>query len=160
MSLQLQFIVFFFALGLLISTISGFIVGNRVTHIAFVSLISSFVFATLGFGIHFILQMKVPEFLEILSQFELMGGESDEDETTKISNPINFRSTSASTESGTPTETHSDNLGVEISRPQTKTKDGKYGDHIIVENITLKNEPKLMAEAVRTMLAKDDDAGG
>lgn len=37
-----------------------------------------------------------------------------------------------------------------------RKKADKFGDHIIVENIAIKNEPKLMAEAIRTMLAKDD----
>ena len=31
-----------------------------------------------------------------------------------------------------------------------------FGDHIIVNNVTLKNEPKIMAAAIRTMLAKDE----
>jgi len=153
-------VAFFFALGLLVSTISGFLVGNRVTHIAFVSTISSLAFAAMGFGIHYILELKVPEFLEILSGIESKK-ESSADGGASNSHSPNFRPSSSSADSGASVDIKSDDLGVEISRsPKEKVKDGKYGDHIIVENITIKNEPKLMAEAIRTMLSKDDDAGG
>ncbi|MCS7205211.1 MAG: hypothetical protein NZ853_05900 [Leptospiraceae bacterium] len=41
----------------------------------------------------------------------------------------------------------------------TSSKDSKpkhFGDHILIDKITIKNEPKLMAQAIRTMLAKDE----
>jgi hypothetical protein len=37
-----------------------------------------------------------------------------------------------------------------------KPKNGKFGDHIMIDNIPIKNEPKLMAEAIRTIMAQDD----
>lgn len=144
-------------MGLFVSGISGFIVGNRITYILFLSFIASLVFALFGFGVHYLLQLKVPEFLELLSGLESGKGASEEIEETSKGT---FRS-SASTESSPSIDMKVDDSGVEIT-PQAKdrSKDGKYGDHIIVENITIKNEPKLMAEAIRTMLAKDDDGGG
>lgn len=46
---------------------------------------------------------------------------------------------------------------VDDSTAVTPKADGNYGDHIVVDNIPIKNEPKLMAEAVRTMMANDDE---
>ena len=136
---------------------SGFLVGNRVTYVIFVSSISSLIFAILGFGIHFLLELKVPEFLELLSGLESRKDFSAESSASTSSN--NFRQ-SATTSESVSIDGKSDDLGVDISsKVKDRSRDGKFGDHMIIENITIKNEPKLMAEAIRTMLAKDDEAG-
>lgn len=50
----------------------------------------------------------------------------------------------------------SSNKEIFVSAASKPQKSGNFGDHIMVENIAIKNEPKLMAEAIRTMLARDD----
>ena len=44
-------------------------------------------------------------------------------------------------------------LGVEASLVWYKNK---YGDHLMINNIAIKNEPKLMAEAIRTIMSQDE----
>jgi len=123
-------------------------------HIVFVSGIGSLIFGGLGLGIYMVLENKVPEFLDFLA--EVGGG-------------IGFRRAASSDPMGMGGNYSSDNEikltksdesmssdfgGGDIS--SGKTKDGKFGDHIIINNIPIKNEPKLMAEAIRTIMSQDD----
>ena len=144
-------------LGLLISIVSGFTVGNRVTYIVFVSGVSSFIFSLVGFGVYFILESKVPEFLEFLGGIEIRSagsGEKEDSPATGVASP----SRAFSGNSGDSNTSDLFGAGPSVS-VKAKVKDGKYGDHIMAENIAIKNEPKLMAEAIRTMMARDDEPG-
>ena len=40
------------------------------------------------------------------------------------------------------------------AEPQGETQ--VFGDHILVNKVKIKNEPKLIAQAIRTMLSKDE----
>ncbi|PJZ44729.1 hypothetical protein [Leptospira brenneri] len=157
--MQIGFILGFAILGAIISSICGFLVGNRLGYIFFVSLISTFAFGGLGFGVFTVLQKKVPEFLEFLSVFSIggFGGESHAEDLDQDHGSMDsFRSES----------TGSDDFGVQpvgdaaMDAKLAMAKSGKFGDHIIVDKIAIKNEPKLMAEAIRTMMAKDDPQDG
>jgi hypothetical protein len=153
------FVLGFAILGAIISSVCGFLVGNRIGYIFFVSLISTFAFGGLGFGIFSVLQKKVPEFLEFLSTFSIggFGGEGHADD---------FDHDHAGMESSSASGTSSDDYGVQpmgdaaMDAKLAMAKSGKFGDHIIVDKIAIKNEPKLMAEAIRTMMAKDDPQEG
>ncbi|GIX42120.1 MAG: hypothetical protein KatS3mg129_1853 [Leptospiraceae bacterium] len=46
--------------------------------------------------------------------------------------------------------------GMEEDTTIKEEKPKQFGDHILVDKIAIKNEPKLMAEAIRTMLSKDE----
>ncbi|PKA10709.1 hypothetical protein CH372_17960 [Leptospira meyeri] len=149
------FVLGFAILGAIISSVCGFLVGNRLGYIFFVSLISTFAFGGLGFGVFSVLQKKVPEFLEFLSAFSIggFGGESHSDD---------FDHEQGGTEPSRSESMGSDDFGVQqvgdtaMDAKLAMAKSGKFGDHIIVDKIAIKNEPKLMAEAIRTMMAKDD----
>ncbi|TGK47858.1 hypothetical protein EHQ16_01330 [Leptospira kanakyensis] len=149
------FVLGFAVLGAIISSVCGFLVGNRLGYIFFVSLISTFAFGGLGFGVFSVLQKKVPEFLEFLSVFSIggFGGESHSDD---------FDHESGGMDSARSESMGSDDFGVQqvgdaaMDAKLAMAKSGKFGDHIIVDKIAIKNEPKLMAEAIRTMMAKDD----
>lgn len=153
------FVLGFAILGAIISSVCGFLVGNRIGYIFFVSLISTFAFGGLGFGIFSVLQKKVPEFLEFLSTFSIggFGGEGHVDD---------FDHDNAGMEPSSAMGTSSDDYGTQpigdaaMDAKLAMAKSGKFGDHIIVDKIAIKNEPKLMAEAIRTMMAKDDPQEG
>jgi len=154
--LQIGFVIGFAILGALISTVCGFLVGNRFTYILFVSGISTFAFGGLGFGVYAVLEKKVPEFLEFLGEISF-GGFSFSREHSEYDESYSDGMNAESSLSG-------EELGVQsvAESPhdilQAQIKSGKFGDHIMVDKIAIKNEPKLMAEAIRTMLAKDDPA--
>ncbi|TGN19216.1 hypothetical protein [Leptospira idonii] len=158
--MQLGFLVGFAILGTLISTVCGFLVGNRITYILFVSAISTLAFGGLGFGVYTVLEKKVPEFLEFLQGISLGGfGSSEGDYEGEEGGSF-----ASGSESGS---VSGDDFGVQTAAGDpamdaklAMAKSGKFGDHIIVDKIAIKNEPKLMAEAIRTMLAKDDPQEG
>lgn len=111
-------------------------------------------FAVLGFGIHAVLETKVPEFLDFLSN---IGGEYiPPTQATDSENVVRGRDYTSNTSDTDFAEGSSSNSEVFASATSKRQKDGNFGDHIMVENIAIKNEPKLMAEAIRTMLARDD----
>lgn len=153
--MQIGFVLGFAILGAIISSVCGFLVGNRLGYIFFVSLISTFAFGGLGFGVFSILEKKVPEFLEFLSTLSIggLGGGSHSDD---------FDQEHGEMEPSRSESMGSDDFGVQsmgdtaMDAKLAMAKSGKFGDHIIVDKIAIKNEPKLMAEAIRTMMAKDD----
>lgn len=97
----------------------------------------------------------VPEFLEFLSGIEISTAGGDEAGGSSALKGGTGSSGSGFTSTDT-TDSFSDGPTATV---KARVKDGKYGDHIMRENIAIKNEPKLMAEAIRTMLAKDDETG-
>ena len=157
--MQIGFVLGFAILGAIISSTCGFLVGNRLGYIFLVSLISTFAFGGLGFGVFSVLEKKVPEFLEFLSTFSIggFGGGSHSDD---------FDQEHGGMESSRSEPVGSDDYGVQqagdnaLDAKLAMAKSGKFGDHIIVDKIAIKNEPKLMAEAIRTMMAKDDTQEG
>ncbi|WP_411821898.1 hypothetical protein [Leptospira sp. 'Mane'] len=158
--MQIFFLAGFAIIGAIISTACGFLAGNRIGYILFVSLISTFAFAGLGFGVYTVLEKKVPEFLEFLAGLSFGGfgsGSGHEGEMDESGSSM------GSTDSGS---LSSDDFGVQAGTESAAdaklamAKSGKFGDHIIVDKIAIKNEPKLMAEAIRTMMAKDDPQEG
>ncbi len=138
-------------LGLLLSLICGFIVGNRILHILTISLFSSLIMGLVGFGVFSILEKKVPEFIEFLNSLSFKGGFSEDYdgqiEGVDLDENSDYKSERPTTD-----------FGDSVS-PAANVKDNsKFGDHIMVDNIAIKNEPKLMAEAIRTFLAMDDSS--
>jgi hypothetical protein len=155
MNLSLLFILIFAGIGFAVSFTAGFMVGNRITYILFVSFLSTLAFGGLGFGIYSVLEKKVPEFLEFLRGLAGLvseGGAGSEEFATDRNFSVGdseFGDESSGIESGMDLDGREKILA--------GAKSGKFGDHIMVDKIAIKNEPKLMAEAIRTMMAKDDD---
>ncbi|XDD48987.1 hypothetical protein AB3N59_11135 [Leptospira sp. WS92.C1] len=156
MNLQVLFIGVFAVIAMIVSPICGFLAGNQFGHIVLVSILSTIAFSVFGFGVHAVLEMKVPEFLDFLSNLGgefVASGSSSEDGAMAMRDYSNqggdsdFGSTSGDSASSTE---------VFASATPRRQKSGNFGDHIMVENIAIKNEPKLMAEAIRTMMARDD----
>ncbi len=157
MNLQVLFIAVFAVIALIVSPICGFLAGNQVGHIILVSILSTLAFAVFGFGVHAILEMKVPEFLDFLSNLTgEFSSSSSGDEGSGGSGFRDYSSQAGDSEFATASADGPSSSEVFASATPKRQKNGNFGDHIMVENIAIKNEPKLMAEAIRTMLAKDD----
>ncbi len=143
MNLFIKFIAGFAALGLLISVVAGFLGGNRWTAVLVTALICTILSAGLGAATYKVLEMRVPEFLAL---FQGAGGEEelapDFDEDA-LAAEEGFAAVAAD-DAPAP----ADDAG-----PDTKS----FGDHILVNKVKIKNEPRLMAQAIRTMLAKDEE---
>lgn len=157
MGLSILFIATFASIGLVVSMIAGFMAGNRVSYILFVSLVSSLSFAGLGFGIYQILEKKVPEFLNFLSTLTGGTSESNDENEGFADSGAEVHTRSTELDSGTDfTESSMEDIQ-EKDKILQQAKSGKFGDHLVVDKIAIKNEPKLMAEAIRTIMSRDDD---
>jgi len=156
--LAINFGVFFGIIGLLISLIFSLFSKNPIFVILTNIFVSTIVSVIIGIVIFFILKQKVPEILEVFegdsSSFrsykeqeeENFEGEYDySSDTLETSESLNLASSDDTTDEVQP---------IKIDTSGEKTK--HFGDHIVVDKITIKNEPKLMAEAIRTMLSKDE----
>ncbi|WP_367897522.1 hypothetical protein AB3N61_10360 [Leptospira sp. WS58.C1] len=156
MNLQIGFLGFFSFLGLIISLVCGIMVGNYFGHIALVTFLSTVGMAVFGFGVYSVLASKVPEFLDLLGNFTGASAGGEEDGLEGGNRPSYSEHADMDTSTAHfDSPTSADEIRAAASGIPRKKAD-KFGDHIIVENIAIKNEPKLMAEAIRTMLAKDD----
>jgi hypothetical protein len=156
--LAINFGVFFGIIGLLISLIFSLFSKNPIFVILTNIFVSTIVSVIIGIVVFFILKQKVPEILEVFegdsSSFrsykeqeeENFEGEYDySSDTLETSESLNLASSDDTTDEVQP---------IKIDTSGEKTK--HFGDHIVVDKITIKNEPKLMAEAIRTMLSKDE----
>lgn len=121
-----------------------------------VSSLGSLIFAALGFGVHVILEKKVPEFLEFLESVILGISSSSRGARGEYGQNSTDEFKLSRMEEGAGVGSSADDYGGAPEMTPT-LKDGKFGDHIIVNNIAIKNEPKLMAEAIRTIMSQDDD---
>ncbi|MBX7056630.1 MAG: hypothetical protein K1X75_01100 [Leptospirales bacterium] len=140
MGLLIRFAIAFAVLGLLISAIAGLIGGNRVTPLVVTAVVCSLVAGGAGIGSYIVLEKRVPEVFELFAGGAASSASSDDELSL-----------------GGDEEGELD-LGEEtpaMASAANEASSGKFGDHIIVDKIKIKNEPKLMAEAIKTMLAKD-----
>ncbi len=173
-SLEGKVAIIFGILAFLISLLFGIMVGNKIGILFGRVLFFTVIYSALGYGSLLIIKRLVPEVYEILNQsFKfLQSKESQEeyitvkpDETSTVQEESATRDeeyTAEKSASGT-----SDTSYKEVFTPlETKdfttvsTKDSKHkkmGKHIVLDDKKIQYEPKIMAEAIRTMLKRDKD---
>ena len=142
MTLLIKFVAAFALVGLVISTVFGIVGGNRFAPLIVTSLVCTLLSAALGGGAYKILEQRVPEFLEL---FQSAAGFAD-DEFDDAEYGEGDGGEYAGGEGGEMDGDGADGAGDQV-----------FGDHIIVNKIKIKNEPKLLAEAIRTMMARDEE---
>ena len=156
MALINKFITGFTFAGLLTSLIAGFLFGNRLFSVLTTAFVCAIASALVGAGVYKILEMKVPEFLELFQGMGRMSrGDSDEfagydgEARSEAGSETEEREGFADDGNSIPVDTLPDHSNI-------PDKAQVFGDHILLNNIMIKNEPKIIASAIRTMLAKDD----
>jgi hypothetical protein len=97
-----------------------------------------------GAAVYKVLEQRVPEFLEIFQG----GGYAGSGEDLELGDDGDFEA-GEDLEDGYVAGDAADTVAAPGESKQ-------FGDHIIVDKIKIKNEPKLISEAIRTMLARDD----
>lgn len=143
MNLMMKFIGIFAVIGMILSVSFGIIGGNRVFSLILTAVLCSAMSGGLGAGTYKVLEQRVPEFLEM---FQPVFEESDlelGDEGGYEGDDLDAEGYGAGREADD-----------SVTDAAADTK--QFGDHIIVDKIKIKNEPKLIAEAIKTMLAKDE----
>lgn len=162
--MKIKIVIAFFVIGIGLSLPGGIIAGNSILNVITYSIISSLILAGLVFGLLTFLETKVPEFTDFLNnvstgnfpEAENLEGGSEKSTDTQSGE---FGSTQSSSDSSSESfSSNKSSLGDSPPPPpkNEKPKNGKFGDHIMIDNIPIKNEPKLMAEAIRTIMAQDD----
>ena len=160
-----KILIAFFVIGIGITLPGGILSGNPIISVLTYSLISSLILVGLVFGLLTFLESKVPEFIELLNSpgFESSGEDSQtrESSDSSTSEESSFEAADSGLAPGSSDikstlSSTSNPAGSEKEVKNEKPRNGKFGDHIMVDNIPIKNEPKLMAEAIRTIMAQDD----
>lgn len=153
--LNIYFIAFFMIGGLFISLIFSLFSGNSVFSIIVNIIFSTFMSAIVGLVAYQVLKTKVPEFLDIFNiELKIPNRISN---TTETEEELEYQSVAEPREEVEPSEDVLSYASEQTSLNETEQKVEKhFGDHILVNKISIKNEPKLMAQAIRTMLSKDE----
>ena len=158
--------------ALLLSLTAGIVAGNGAGHVIGRSFILMLVFAALGYIAIYVFRKYVPEVYEMLKAMSdrRLGDEElkelpDEDRpptTDGISAEEATPDSGAETEAvagGTPARTDSFvplQEGDFTTYSSAKPERGKLGKHFF-EQKDIRYEPKIMAEAIRTMIARDKE---
>ena len=169
LNIEYKFLIIFGILSLIMSLLIGIISGIDFSVITIRMLIFVPIFAGLGYGIAFVLKRYIPELYQLLAGLnedstDVMG---DKDETGNISEDISDpgrdEASMGDEVDGDFTEFNSDDFtklesveGIDADKG-TNISNKKLGKHIISKEKIAKYEPKLMAEAIRTMMSRDED---
>lgn len=145
MGLMLKFAAAFAALGLVISVAFGFLGGNRWTAVVTTALLCTVFSAGLGVGVLKVLEARVPEFLAIFEGGIVLDEENAPD-ASDFANDAGEDVFGGGAEAG---------MGEAAAAAAGDSK--HFGDHILVNKVKIKNEPRLMAAAIKTMLARDEE---
>ncbi len=167
--------LFFGVVALVLSFLTGISAGVDFSVTVIRSLIMTPVFIAVGYGVIVVIQKKVPELYEILAgrndvsvdaedSVDINEGISgvDESDFSAEDGEDSIASTEPDENTGFTEFKNNDYdrlSSVDDSTPEggPNTGNGKMGKHIIVEDQFNSYEPKLLAEAVRTMMSKDKD---
>ena len=160
LDLKYRFGGLFGIIALLLSFVVGILAGNDIGHVFVRSLIMTIGFVVLGFAAIYIIQRFVPEMLEMRGTTDLLKddeevevesevteSEVNDDEIDKESDSVSEEDESVPLSDSTFVNDYSD-----ISQGE-----GKLGKHIIMDESKIKYEPKIMADAIRTMLKRDEE---
>ena len=160
--------------ALLLSFVIGLIAGVRWNVVFLRALILMAVFGFIGFGICFILKKYVPEVYELVSSLATLRSATQEGATPDAGDREEAASGTGDVEArdiGEAGEDAGDPVASEFKEfdkeglahfstgpggsGSINTKSGKMGKHILESEKLAKYEPKIMAQAVRTMMSKD-----
>ncbi|MCP4133264.1 MAG: hypothetical protein GY754_20010 [bacterium] len=169
-SLEFKASAIFGVAALVLSLLTGVISGVDAGTVAIRAIIITVVFAGIGFGAIMVMKNFVPEFYALFSGDQ---GSMDIDEEPDVApppeEPVPESDAAGSASDEAPSEEFSEFSGSDFPRVDGSegagaadldagASSGKMGKHIVVkEEKFAKYEPKIMAEAVRTMMSKDED---
>ena len=149
MGLVIKFAGAFAAVGLMISLAFGFLGGNRWTAVVTTALLCTVLSGGLGVGVLKALEVRVPEFLRLFEGTVALDEENAPD-AADFAADAGEDAFGEGAQAGVAEPTGAGRAG------PGETK--HFGDHILVNKVKIKNEPKLMAAAIKTMLARDEDS--
>ena len=164
-------------IALILSFLIGFLTGVRWNIVLLRSVMLMAVFAAIGYGVCVILRMFVPEVYEFMTSIASLIGTGEESEDANVETAHDAaHAVAAETEhrETAPVDEHAAASAAEEFKEIDKeglaqfstasgggnavnTGAGKLGKHIMEKEKLAKYEPKIMAQAVRTMMSKDKE---
>ena len=160
--LLVRFAIALAALGALVSFLSSLIAGAGFVGILLQPVIMALVMAAIGSGIYYLVSHLYPEMVaQVRSIFLPMGGEaemSDGLDDLAINDDIESFTSEGNEESISETDLAASDGSV-LATPGSKSSRASFAKEgeILVEGVPIKNEPKLMAEAIQHLLDQDED---
>ncbi len=147
----------------IVSALIGFIIDNTIINLLWKAAVFAVLFFGLSFGSWHFLEKRVPELFEALSQvqFRSKGDDSGLDENGVSTDQDQDTGDALAgqsledTDSISGKEDAADQVAGMASSGSSKVQN--LGDHILIRDKKIKNEPKIIAEALRTMMDKEDD---
>ena len=147
----------------IVTLIAGISGGLDVSVIIIRILLAIPFFAAIGYGVIYVLKIYVPEIYELLNSIIGMRSEGEPEEMEVESRPEGEMPESLPGEPAAEFRETRETDYEHIESPMTSDMDaslnpsqGKLGKHIVVNEKFGKYEPKIMAQAVRTMMRKDE----
>lgn len=175
-NLEYKSAALFGVIALIFSIIIGLLTGIKWNIVLLRSFILMILFAAIGFGVCVILRKFVPEVYDFMASVASLNtgevGEEPEidvvsDETRAAAAESEYVEAAPIDTSAAPSATNEfreldkDELAHYTTASEEKsavnTKAGKLGKHILETEKITKYEPKIMAQAVRTMMSKDKE---
>jgi len=157
----------FFAIFAFVLTLIAGIAGNLDASVIIIRILISLpLFALIGYGVIYVLKLYVPEVYELLTSMQGLkerpepgemeletaaGSDSEIEETQAEKTQEEF------TETKTSDYEHLDTPVTTAMDDSLNISQGKMGKHVVVNEKFVKYEPKVMAQAVRTMMRKDEE---
>jgi len=173
-SLEYKSTALFGFIALILSVIIGFLTGIRWNIVILHSFMLMILFAAIGFGACAILRRFVPEVYDFMASIASLkaGEEREEPDIEMAKDAVHAAAVESQYSETAPVEKPAIPSVAEEFRELDKegltqfttatgggsavnTKAGKLGKHILETEKLTKYEPKIMAEAVRTMMSKD-----
>ncbi|MBN1531655.1 MAG: hypothetical protein JXA20_03250 [Spirochaetes bacterium] len=166
LSMEYKASILFALCALMLSLIFGVVFGVGAGTVALRSLFMTLFFAGLGFGIIAVLRRYVPEVYTLLEGMSTdpVAAEGATDEEGEAREYAREKKAEAAADDGgaaVPDRTFNE-LSEEDFTKLTSNVDGigsdrKLGKHIISDEKIVSYEPRIMAQAVRTMMRRDED---
>ncbi|HOP63579.1 MAG TPA: hypothetical protein PK358_03480 [Spirochaetota bacterium] len=171
MGIEQKYGAVFGAAAFVLSLLTGLVSGVSFTVTIIRSLIMIPVFFIVGYGTLSVLKKYVPEIYDALVNTAGRGVKAGAESETEIfiseTDAADEGAAAESESSGGATGEFTELTGKDFDRYKTaddtvldstfEASNGKMGKHIIVEEQFNDYEPKIMAQAIRTMMSKDKD---
>ncbi len=160
--------LFFAVAGFVFSFITGFVAGISFSVVILRSLVTALIFSFLGYAAVIVLRKYVPEMYEMLSVQEASNqdevvAQKGESEDSFVRGGETFEPVEESGDSsgftGLDDQSYERLTSVQNQdlNNELNVAEGKMGNHIIMQDQFSGYEPKLIADAVRTMMSKDKE---
>ena len=147
----------FAIVAMTVSLLTGAVSGIKFGAVLLRTFFSILIFAGLGFGVFFVMKKYVPELFELNVRNNV--GNVEDDLAQVSSQPVEADEPDAFTEFSGADFPNLNEAKDDVQTPPGNTEafDGSMGRHIVKENSDFPYEPEVMAQAVRTMMNKDDN---